>query len=1407
MRGLSLPVCLLPMTALLLAPLSVRAQSFTCSSQVPEIAAVRSKGLAEWVAPVVIRCTGTKPAGGIVGSIQVNLNVPTASRALGSSGTATEALLLVDNPAPGAQVGRSADSIVPNANVIQGFTNQGQTIWQTLEIAPAGPAGPFTREFRIVNIRANVSQLPLLAPVTMNITMLTNPFVPLTGTQVNVGTVVGTAGISARRVDDILDYSAVIDGCVGNKSTVDEFTLRDFNIRFSEGGSGEFRRRNVATTATASSALANQNDPLTNYGTETGFYNNTLTATNAMSQAGLATNGSRLMARFTGVPSGVSLYVTVLPVPEGTSAPSIVARLTAADTNGAGQFSPVAPAVGGYAQIPVVNGVASAVWEVLESDIQSLEYVSFGVVVSVPASTPTFGKISLQGGIGPIVPANPAGAPFTAPLFSSLPVGREVVEIRTCATLLSVATPCPLNPASVGQEYKLVVAAKGGTQPYGWSLAAGALPQGIQLTNNGFMAGVPQVSGTFDFTFRVTDFLGVTITKDCSLTVTSALSITSACPLPDAAVSVPYSQLLTSSGGQPGYLWLVSQGSLPPGVSLSPNGILNGTPTVAGSYDFTLKLQDALLYTTEKSCQLRVNGPFRLSPSELTFSGRAGGGAPASQMLSVSSSTAAQSFSVRVTTDNNEPWLRATPSTGTLPAAIEVTADPRSLAAGTYSGLVTVSTLNLAQQSLVARVTLQVSAGGAPQLSVEPTGVVASTPRGSGAVKRSVQVVNAGTGSLNYSAAVSELNGAGWITASPASGTATPEAPGVVRLAMNTATLDPGVYRARLTLTSAATNETKVVPITLAVSSGRDLMEISQAGLTFTAVNGGALPPQQELTIQSSGAGGFSWDATVVGDAAGASWLALTQSAGSVTSGSPSTVGVRVNASGLAAGVYFAEIRFRASGIENTPKTVLVALRVLPAATNPGLLLVPGGVTFTARQGETNIPLQTIQLHNLLPAATPFDYSFPSENRIFTAAAPDGRTATSGAPVRIQVTANVAGLGAGIYRYPLMIQGAADPRVQSVDVTLVVLPNATAAAAQEPVETRANFTCTTGSGIAVVARTPGTGFAALSGLAVPLDVTITERTGQPLRAGSVTMVPSVEGAATVSLRHAGNGRWTGTWTPYLPAGGPVTLSYFAEDADRGVSGCAQTSGLIEANTVTPYLPENGVVSTASFQAYEPVAHGSLMAIFGSKLAGAPAQAGSLPLPLQLGGTRASLGGIDMPLFYAGESGGTSQVNAQAPYNLAGGVTLPLVVRTAAGAAMTEVVVAEAQPGIFTTTVDGRGQGIVVLGTRLLVIADAANPAARGEVVVIYCAGLGRTQPSVNAGAAAPSNPPAVASAAVSVTIGGKPAAVQFAGLTPGLTGLYQINVVVPADADTGNAVPVVVKAGEASSVAVTMAVR
>jgi uncharacterized protein (TIGR03437 family) len=97
-------------------------------------------------------------------------------------------------------------------------------------------------------------------------------------------------------------------------------------------------------------------------------------------------------------------------------------------------------------------------------------------------------------------------------------------------------------------------------------------------------------------------------------------------------------------------------------------------------------------------------------------------------------------------------------------------------------------------------------------------------------------------------------------------------------------------------------------------------------------------------------------------------------------------------------------------------------------------------------------------------------------------------------------------------------------------------------------------------------------------------------------------------------------------------------------------------------------------------------------------------------------------------------------------------------------------------------------------------------AAAGQVVVIYCTGLGATTPAVASGQAAPSNPLARIDSPPVVTIGGAPATVQFAGMTPGLVGLYQLNVVVPAGV-SGAAVPVAITHQGVTSNTVTIVVR
>ena len=130
----------------------------------------------------------------------------------------------------------------------------------------------------------------------------------------------------------------------------------------------------------------------------------------------------------------------------------------------------------------------------------------------------------------------------------------------------------------------------------------------------------------------------------------------------------------------------------------------------------------------------------------------------------------------------------------------------------------------------------------------------------------------------------------------------------------------------------------------------------------------------------------------------------------------------------------------------------------------------------------------------------------------------------------------------------------------------------------------------------------------------------------------------------------------------------------------------------------------------------------------------------------------------------------------------------------------DVQVAQAQPAVYTQDqkgILGNGAGVIVNGSTNALIT-LANPAKAGDVVVMYCNGLG----AVTAGASvSPTVNP------LKVTMGGIDATVQYAGLAPGYADLYQVNVVVPAGVQPGSAVPVVLNIAGQTSPAVTMAVR
>jgi len=159
-----------------------------------------------------------------------------------------------------------------------------------------------------------------------------------------------------------------------------------------------------------------------------------------------------------------------------------------------------------------------------------------------------------------------------------------------------VITTTALPSASRDVSYSKTVEAAGGVTPYTWSIDSGSLPSGLSLASlTGEISGTPTATGTSDFTVKVTDSQGTpaTDTQALSITVYNDLSITTS-SLPDGQVGSSYDQTVSASGGLTPYGWSTVSGALPTGLALNTStGNISGTPTVYGTFDFTLEVSDS----------------------------------------------------------------------------------------------------------------------------------------------------------------------------------------------------------------------------------------------------------------------------------------------------------------------------------------------------------------------------------------------------------------------------------------------------------------------------------------------------------------------------------------------------------------------------------------------------------------------------------------------------------------------------------------------------------------------------------------------------------------------------------------------------------------------------------------------
>ena len=710
--------------------------------------------------------------------------------------------------------------------------------------------------------------------------------------------------------------------------------------------------------------------------------------------------------------------------------------------------------------------------------------------------------------------------------------------------------------------------------------------------------------------------------------------------------------------------------------------------------------------------------------------------------------------------------------------AFTVYANPYGLAANTYSGTLYVY---VGSQSAAVPVSMIVGGGGTGTTAIAPASLNFAYQIGTDPVNfvaRQKLVITGTAGA--WSSSVSTADGGTWLKLSPTGGTALPspaddsQAPIV---SIDATGLNAGSYGGTIVINTPGASQS--ISVSLTVGTTTVLLPTPSGSLVFAAQTGQAKPTGKSIFFSGSDSTLNPLAITVVSNN---TWISVTNDATSMF--------VQVDQTGLTTGVYSGSISVSQTGAANSPTLIPVVLVVngggsggTPPA-NSNVTVTPTSLTFSTAFASSPAA-QTLSVTSTSGSAS---VSFTVASTTTSGGSWLSTSVTSGATplTSLTVTVNSNSLASGTYNGNIAISPAGG---NPVNIPVILTVGAATAVSATPTTLTFNYS--------VGSSAPASQPIAVSGSGAAFTAAASSN-------GNWLVVSPASGTApgTVNVSVNPSGLAANTYI------GTVTVA-----AASGASG--STTVTVTLNVTAP-LPTVTKVTNAASYAIGSLSPGEIITLFANDPTHpiGPATPAGLTLDstgkvsTTIGGVQVTVNGYNCPMIYAS----ASQVSAVVPYEIKQFVSATVLVKFLGQSSNGVVMnVATTVPGVFTLNASGTGPGAILNSNAST--NSPANPATRGDTVVVYLTGEGETSPSgVTGKVTTLASPPQPLTPGPllqpTVMIGGQPAAWSFAGEAPGLvSGVLQLNVTVPTNIAAGDQPIVVSFGGNPSQQGVTVSVK